>query len=214
MNIPIDSGTPESEGHPTLLSLPYDIRYLIYKHLFPQMSQIYLMSKSDGLNPMHPAGYLPLALLLTCSQLHAEAAGYLWNNYLFNIVGYKKHCMAHYGQILELLDKYARNGTKIDVLDNGLLSSTACVSMYARHGHVEAMARKRQRGVRRVLREVEEEAAAMPAIPNVRSDYWQGRLSLRMLKWFVFELIGMRILLAAVTAVIVAIGAVWLAASR
>lgn len=197
-----------------LLSLPYDIRFLIYSHLFPQMSQIYLMAKTTGLDLMHPPDYLQLSILSTCSQLYTEASGYLYNNYLFNTVGYKRHCMAHYGTILELLDKHAHHGAKIDVLDNGSLSMTACVSMYAKDGHVEAMARKRQRGVRRALRDVEVEAAAMPAIPDVRSDYWQGTLGLGMLRWSVVEAVKWRRLAVAVTAVCVAVLAVWLALGR
>lgn len=92
--------SPKNEGRRThLLSLPYDIRFIIYQHLFPSMHQIYLMSSKEGLSPMMRPGSLPMAVFLVCHQLRDEASYYFFNNYLFNIIGYKKHCMAQYTPI-------------------------------------------------------------------------------------------------------------------
>lgn len=44
-------------------------------------------------------GSLPMAVFLVCHQLRDEASYYFFNNYLFNIIGYKKHCMAQYTPI-------------------------------------------------------------------------------------------------------------------
>jgi hypothetical protein len=156
-------GEPDDPFH--LLSLPYDIRWIIYSHLFPSLRQIYLMASKDSINPMMRPGLLSIGILLTCHQLRSEASDYLFNNYLFNIIGYKKHCMAHYKPLFELMERYAKHGANVEILDNGALSSTACVSVHAKDGHVEAMLHVRQRGVPRDLKEVEEEAAQLPEIP-------------------------------------------------
>jgi len=142
-----------------LLSLPYDIRWIIYSHLFPSLRQIYLMASKESINPMMRPGSLSTGILLTCHQLHSEASDYLFNNYLFNIIGYKKHCMAHYKPLYELMQRHAKHGANVEILDNGTLSSTVCVSIHAKAGHVEAMLHVRQRGVPRDLHEVEKEAA-------------------------------------------------------
>jgi hypothetical protein len=157
-----------------LLSLPYDIRWIIYSHLFPSLRQVYLMASKESVSPMMRPGSLGTDVFLVCRQLQAEASDYLFNNYLFNIIGYKKHCMAHYKPVYELVERYARHGANIEILDNGNLSSTACVSIYAKEGHVEAVLHVRQRGVQRDLKEVEEEAAQMPEIADDRAKYLLG----------------------------------------
>jgi hypothetical protein len=157
-----------------LLSLPFDIRWIVYSHLFPSLRQIYLMASKESVNPMMRPGSLGTDVFLVCRQLQAEASDYLFNNYLFNIIGYKKHCMAHYKPVYELVERYAKHGVNIEILDNGNLSSTACVSIYAKEGHVEAVLHVRQRGVQRDLKEVEEEAAQMPEIADDRAKYFLG----------------------------------------
>jgi hypothetical protein len=163
----LQSRPPGETGSPLhLLSLPYDIRWMIYSHLFPSLRQIYLMASKESINPMMRPGSLSIGILLTCRQLHSEASDHLFNNYLFNIIGYKKHCMAHYKPLYELMERYAKHGANVEILDNGTLSSTACVSIHAKNGHVEAMLHVRQRGVPRDLKEVEEEAAQLPELPG------------------------------------------------
>lgn len=154
-----------------LLSLPYDIRWIIYSHLFPSLQQVYLMASKEGINPMMRPGSLKPDIFLTCRQLQAEASDYFFNNYLFNIIGYKQHCMAHYKPLYELMDRYAKHGASVEVLDNGTLSSTACVTIHAKDGHVEATLRARRRGVPRDLKEVEEEVAQMPDILDESNEY-------------------------------------------
>lgn len=149
-----------------LLSLPYDVRYLIISHLFPSSSlkQMYLMAYRDGVHPMGRPDSLHMDIFLTCRQLRMEASDHLFNNYLFNIIGYKKHVMLHYKPINLLMERYAKQGSSIEFLDNGVLSSTACVSIFAKGGRVEAMLQARQRGVTRGLEEVEREAAELPEL--------------------------------------------------
>jgi hypothetical protein len=157
-----------------LMSLPYDIRWIIYSHLFPSLRQVYLMASKESVSPMMRPGSLGTDVFLVCRQLQAEASGYLFNNYLFNIIGYKKYCMAHYKPVYKLVERYAKHGANIEILDNGDLSSTACVSIYAKEGHVEAVLHVRKRGVQRDLKEVEEEAAQMPEIADDRAKYFMG----------------------------------------
>lgn len=114
-------------------------------------------------------GALPMHVFSVCQQMNAEAGECLYNSYLFNVIGHKKHCIDHYRTVFNLLNRYARNGGDVDVLDNGLLSVTACVSMFARGGKIETMARSRQRGARRDLCEVEAEARDMVDLPGLPS---------------------------------------------
>lgn len=161
ISAPVETGSPLH-----LLSLPYDVRFIIYSHLFPSLRQVYLMASKESINPMMRPGSLSTGILLTCHQLHSEASDYLFNNYLFNIIGYKKHCMAHYKPLYKLMERFAKHGANVEILDNGTLSSTACVSIHAKDGHVEAMLHVRQRGVPRDLQEVEKEAAQLPEVAD------------------------------------------------
>lgn len=158
------TATPGTILH--LLTLPYDIRYTVYSHFFPSLQQIYLMADHDGLSSMMTPDSIGTNLSLTCRQLQAEAGDYIFNNYLFNVIGYKKHCMAHYRPVYSLMERYAKHGASNQILDNGSLSSTACVSIYAKDGHVEGMLRARQRGVLRDYEDVEEEIAMVPEAYN------------------------------------------------
>ena len=192
-----------------LLSLPYDVRYIIYSHLFPSLGQLYLMASRESIHPMMRPGSLSMEIFLTCRQLHLEASGYLFNNYLFNIIGYKKYCMAHYRPINLLVERYAKNGSSIEILDNGLLSSTACVSIHAKGGRVEAVLQVRQRGVTRNLEEVEREAAELPDITDARPENLVRRWGGKIIAFVEFVLDGM-----CSTAVAVAVSSVilvWIA---
>ena len=164
----------ETDSPLHLLSLPYDVRRIIYSHLFPSLRQIYLMASKESINPMMHPGALSTGIFLTCRQLHSEASDYLFNNYLFNIIGYKKHCMAHYKPLYELMERYAKHGANVEILDNGTISSTACVSIHAKDGQVEAMLHVRKRGVPRDLKEVEAEAAQLPDMPDEPAVYLYG----------------------------------------
>lgn len=152
---------------PHLLSLPYDIRCLIYSHLFPKEPQIYIAAARNRsgkltLYPMHARHDLSFGICRASQQLNAEVAGYVYNNYLFNIVGTKKDIMAIYRPISKVMTKYARTKVQIDVLDNGPLSVTACVSIYVSGGRVAQKAARRQRGNPRNFKEVQDEIATMP----------------------------------------------------
>ncbi|GAB7335164.1 hypothetical protein MBLNU13_g06996t1 [Cladosporium sp. NU13] len=171
----------ETGGLLHLLFLPYDVRWIIYSHLFPSLRQVYLMASKEGINPMMRPGSLSTDILLTCHQLHAEASDYLFNNYLFNIIGYKKHCMAHYKPLYKLMERYAKHGANVKILDNGTLSSTACVSIHAKEGHVEAMLQVRKRGVPRDLQEVEKEAAQLPEVSDEPAVYLYGPFVARLI---------------------------------
>lgn len=174
-----------------LLSLPYDVRYLIYSHLFPSLRQIYLMASRESIHPMMSPGSLGMDIFLTCRQLHLEASGYLFNNYLFNIIGYKKYVMTQYRPINLLVERYAKHGSSIEILDNGLLSSTACVSIHAKGGRVEAVLHVRQRGVTRNLEEVEKEAAELPDITDAPPNNFLRRYGGKMSEFAASVLIGM-----------------------
>jgi hypothetical protein len=173
-----------------LLSLPYDVRYLIYSHLFPSLRQLYLMASRESIHPMMRPGSLSMDIFLTCRQLRLEASGYLYNNYLFNIIGYKKYCMAQYRPINLLVERYAKHGSSIEILDNGLLSSTACVSIHAKGGRVEAVLQVRQRGKTRNLEEVEKEAAELPDITDARPENLARLYGRRMSGFVVYVLDG------------------------
>ena len=187
-----DEGLVMNERPLNLLTLPYDIRCLVYSHLFPESTQIYLFAHKDGLHPgLTAGGMLPVQVLRVCQQMNLEAAEYLYNHYLYNVLGHKKHCIAHYKTIYNALQRFARHGAGIDVLDNGLLSVTACISLFAKGGKIETMARGRERGARRDLREVEAEARSMADPPDLPSggprrrtlaDFWQWLL-VELLSW-------------------------------
>lgn len=176
----------KAEARLHLLSLPYDVRHTIYSHLFPSLRQIYLMASKESINPMMRPGSLNTHIFLTCRQLQAEASDYLFNNYLFNIFGHKKHCVAHYKPVYKLMVRYAKRGAKIEILDNGTLSTTACVSIHAKSRHVEAMLRGRERGVPRDLKEFEDEAAQLPDLDNGQSRNNRGPLSARLIDYIAF----------------------------
>lgn len=116
-----------------------------------------------GLYPMHARHDLSMLICQVSQQLNAEVAGHVYNNFLFNIVGTKKDILAVHRRVSEVMAKYARTEVQTDVLDNGPLSATACVSIYVSGGRVERKAARRQRGVLRNLKEVEDEVAMMYA---------------------------------------------------
>lgn len=146
-----------------LLSLPYDIRYLIYQHLLPQTEQLYIQAfpasdRKHTLQVLLPDASIPTAPLLVCRALHSELSELLYNSYLFNLVGTKKDCLAGYRPFLRTLRLYARKGEVVHVnaFSNGGHSATMCLSLQAGEGKMGVL-NERQRGLPRTLRELEEE---------------------------------------------------------
>jgi hypothetical protein len=150
-----------------LLSLPYDIRYKIYEHVFPPGKQIYiqafgannLQSWPQTLRSITPDHGIPTNILSTCRALQAEGSEYLYNNYLFNIIGTKHHCLDAYNDFLSTVKKYARNEVHVNAFSNGSHSSTMCLSIHCGEGRT-AMLRRRERGEPKAIDELEKEVAA------------------------------------------------------
>ena len=104
--------------------LPYDIRHRIYQHLFPRGEQIYIAIFKDTFSPIIPEDNVPIEFLLTCRAIHAEGSEYLYNSYLFNIIGTKRDCLYNYERFLETLKKHARHEVYINAFSNGPHSAT------------------------------------------------------------------------------------------
>lgn len=143
-----------------LISLPYDIRYLIYSHVFPATPQIHIHAIDGHLRCITPEHDIPTALLRVCKALGMEASEYLYNNYLFNILGTKKDCLATYNTFLKVAQKYARDKVHIHAFSNGIHSVTGCLSIHAGDGKALAMLRQRQRGQPKTILELQEELKA------------------------------------------------------
>ncbi|KAK3718362.1 hypothetical protein LTR37_005175 [Vermiconidia calcicola] len=105
-----------------LLSLPYDIRHQIYLHLLPQTEQIYIQVLGRTLTSMVPVS---TSLLRTCKVLNIEASRFLYNSYLFNIIGRKKDCLTAYEKFLNTVNRYARQKVHVNAFSNGSHSSTS-----------------------------------------------------------------------------------------
>lgn len=143
-----------------LLALPYDVRYQIYEHLFPPGPQIYIQVLGQMLLPMTPANNrLSTALLYTCRALNEEASEYLYNRYLFNVIGTKPQCLAAYKGFLQTVEKYARHEVHVNAFSNGAHSSTMCISIHSGEGRT-AMLMRRERGEPKAIDELEKEVAA------------------------------------------------------
>lgn len=158
---------------PGLLSLPYDIRHLIYQHLFPREQQIYIQAFGNELRSILPEWPIPTEVLSVCRQINHEASEYLYNGYLFNVIGTKKDCLANYERFLTTLRKHGRYEPRIDAFTNGEHSTTMCISLQAGSGKVDLLQRRRrgqptdirsmqlestssQRGLYQVLRSIED----------------------------------------------------------
>lgn len=140
----------------TLTSLPYDIRFLIYQHIFPSSPQIYLQVSQDGsIRPMIHDN-VTTNIFLTCRAIRVDAAEYLYNNYLFNLIGTKMLCLRAHTRILDTLRKYAREDVQIHAFSNGIHSETMCISMHTGLGKT-AILRRRRCGMEVTLREVRRE---------------------------------------------------------
>ena len=134
----------KTQPFPLLLRLPYDLRYAIYQHLFPEGEQIYVQAYENGVRIRLPEGGIPTDLLQTCSQLHHEAGGFLYNSYLFNIIGTKNDCLANYKPFLRTLRRHARSEVNINAFSNGDHSSTMCISLQAGDVKMGVLSRRRR----------------------------------------------------------------------
>ncbi|KAI7196319.1 hypothetical protein KC316_g4131 [Hortaea werneckii] len=138
----------------SLLALPYDVRHAIYQQLFPPHDQIYIQAFGDRLRFISPGDGLALQLSLVCKDLSAEARAYLYNSYLFNIVGTKNDCMKAYKSFEAILRRHARHAVRINAFSNGQHSATMCISMQS--GDVKmGVLNRRRRGEAKTIREME-----------------------------------------------------------
>ena len=139
-----------------LLSLPYDVRHLIYDHLFPPGGQLYIQAMHDDYISISPDHRVPTSLLRTCRQLHEETSEYLYNNYLFNIFGRKQECVGSYDQFQNTVLKYARDDVHTYAFGNGEHSATMCISLHAGDGKMDVV-KRRERGVELKIEQVRRE---------------------------------------------------------
>ncbi|KAK3615133.1 hypothetical protein LTR56_026782 [Elasticomyces elasticus] len=141
---------------PTLLSLPYDVRYLIYQQLFPPDEQIYIQAYDKTVHTISPPGTISANILLANRQFGKEAGGFIYNGYLFNLVGTKQDCLANYKPFLRTLRKYARSEVNINAFSNGDHSATMCLSLQAGDAKMGILNRRR-RGEPKTIRELQDE---------------------------------------------------------
>ena len=156
---PVDSSSSDaSTSNMSFLHLPYDIREQIYLQLFPHTPNIYLHATDDGVVhlPQDRDSGIPTAYLRTCKALHREASEYLYNGYIFDIVGKKKDCVFQHQRLKKTVEKYARNEVHTRALSNGLDSWTGCISIFAGDAKL-AISERRQRGQPATIEELARE---------------------------------------------------------
>lgn len=155
-------------------SLPYDIRHLIYRHIFPPTNQIYIQSIGSKLIGITPDHKIPTALLRTNNFLHKDSSEYLYNTYLFNIIGTKSDCLRAYPTFLATTKKHSRAPVRVDCFSNGMHAATACLSIQAGIGKL-ALLQRRERGVPIEVAELEREVRTKSAVDG--SGAWNSSLS-------------------------------------
>jgi len=164
-----------------LLTLPYDIRHLIYDQVFPPGPQIYIHVLGSSLKSITPEHRVPTTLLRVNSQLHVEASEYLYNGYLFNLVGTKKDCITAYKPFLATIEKYSREAVRADVFSNGRHSATMCMSLQSGDAKLDFL-KSRERGQPTTLMSLKEEVAAEDGMRFWGLGCgWRNTLSVRML---------------------------------
>ena len=187
-----------------LFDLPYDIRYRIYEQLFPRGQQIYIVIFKEPfkeiLRAVIPEDKVPFQLLLTCRALHTEASEYLYNSYLFNIIGTKRDCISNYERFLLTLKKHARNEVYVDAFSNGPHSATMCVSIHVGKARM-ALLKSRKRGQPKEIQEFRREVALMAKSHRAPTWIWS----------LIWPLLGVLAALAfaLVASLAVRLGAVW-----
>jgi hypothetical protein len=138
------------------LALPYDVRHMIYQHLYPPESQLYIQVVSKNLLFLPRERTIPTALLRTSRAINREASEYLYNNYLFNIIGSKMDCLERHVVFLQTMRKYAREEVHVDMFGNGEHSQTMCISVQAGEAKM-ALLKSRERGEPKTLRQIMDE---------------------------------------------------------
>lgn len=141
-----------------LYDLPYDVRSQIYDHLFPKTQQIYIFIIQNTLRAIIPDDRIPTELLLTSPEFYTEASEYLYNGYIFNLLGTKKDCLANYKIFHQILQKHARDKVHVHAFSNGAHSSTMCISFQAGDSKL-ALLERRSRGQLRTIPQIELELA-------------------------------------------------------
>lgn len=138
--------------------LPYDVRSQIYQHLFPTSEQVYVWIIKNTLRAIIPHGRIPIELLVTSKALYSETSEYLYNGYLFNLIGTKRDCLKNYERFLTTLQKHAREPCFVHAFSNGPHSSTMCISMQAGKAKM-ALLERRSRGQLRTISQIKSEVA-------------------------------------------------------
>ncbi|PPJ59096.1 hypothetical protein CBER1_01664 [Cercospora berteroae] len=110
-----------------LLALPYDIRFLIYEHLFPIGKYINIEAGRNSHLKPNQDSTVPTAFLRTCRLLHAEASRYLYTNYFFLVFGEKRDCLANYEKLQRTLQLHAQSKIHVHPLSNGKHSQTGAI---------------------------------------------------------------------------------------
>lgn len=159
-------------------SLPYDVRHLIYQNLFPDVKSLYIQSSSERLQVyMAPdSNRIPTSLLRVSRAVYREASEYLYNTYLFNIVGVKQDCLATYSTFERTLRRHARHEVHVDMFSNGAHSQTMCVSLRAGDSRRQ-MLEERARGEKKELEEVRKE------IVQAANQVWSDWIALVLGPW-------------------------------
>lgn len=139
-----------------LLALPYDVRHLIYSHIFPTGQQVYIQAFNGALRGITIEHHIPIQLLRTCKHLHAEAGEFFYNAYLFNIIGRKRDCLSTYDIFMRVATKHARDTVQLHAFSNGSHSTTMCLSIHIGDGKL-ALLRGRQRGEPKTISELQRE---------------------------------------------------------
>ncbi|CAK1367995.1 unnamed protein product [Cercospora beticola] len=111
-----------------LLTLPYDIRFLIYQQLFPSGKYINIQAgRNSHLRLNEEDSTVPTAFLRTCRLLHAEASRYLYTNYFFLVFGEKRNCLANYEKLQRTLQLHSQSKIHVHPLSNGKHSQTGAI---------------------------------------------------------------------------------------
>ncbi|EME39717.1 hypothetical protein DOTSEDRAFT_28830 [Dothistroma septosporum NZE10] len=177
-----------------LLSLSYDVRYLIYQQLFPSSPQIYIQALDKKLYVRLPRSQtIDTSLLRTCRQLNSEAAEFLYSNYLYNIMGGKVDCLATYETFVKALRRHANDEVHVNAFSNGDHASTMCISVHTGRGKM-AMLERRGRGVPMPISRIEQEVferQTTARMSRLMQHYAGGRIKMTVMLAFLGTLVAL-----------------------